>query len=146
MLITPTNDKALIMSVLSAPGICEHICEGDASLDEVPEAQYLAGWADDECVGVVMMCPISSRLFDVHIHCLPEHRKLHAFDFGMSAINWIWQNTNCQKMVAQIPFCNENVLKFALLVGFKVEGINRKSWLKNGVLNDSWYVGLVRGE
>lgn len=131
-----------IEAVLFNPDILDAISEDD-SQPSLPDAIYLGGYTDT-CIGIFMMIPVSRWVCDVHVHVLPEYRKDHAAEFGKGVIQWAWDHTNFHKLTAQIPFCCQNVKRFARSMGFEVEGINRQSWRKNGQFWDSWYLGLVR--
>lgn len=134
----------MIESVLFHPGVLEHISEDDANHRNLPEGLYLGGFVDGVCVGVLIVIPVSRWCADVHVHVLPEHRKQHSEMFGKNVVSWVWDNTTLNKMTAQIPFCCENVKRFAERMGFGVEGVNRQSWRKHGQFWDSWYLGMVR--
>lgn len=144
MIIKPVMDRSLIESVLFHPVIFDSISEDDAPRI-APEGRYVGGFVDDVCIGLVAVDVISRHVADVHIQVIPEYRETHAVDFAESVIRWFWSN-GFSKLVAQIPFCCENVKRFAERVGFEVEGVNRKSWMKHGVKWDSWYLGLVRAD
>lgn len=143
MIVAPTTDRALIESILYHPVIFENIAEDNAP-KELPKSGFLAGFSGETCVGIVIVNPVSKHVAEVHIQVLPEHRTAHAGEFANAAIKWLL-GKGFKKLNAQIPFCCENVKRFAERVGFEVEGINRCSWMKNGVLHDSWYLGL-RGD
>lgn len=144
MIITPVTDSALIESVLFHPVIFESISE-DGAPKMIPNGHYVGGFVDSVCVGLVIVNPVSRHVAEVHIQVLPDHRKLHAISFANAAIEWLWVK-GFSKLNAQIPFCCENVKKFAERVGFEVEGVNRSSWQKGGKLHDSWYLGCIRGD
>lgn len=144
MIVRPVLDCELIESVLFHPVIFDSISE-DGAQQHIPHGHYLGGFVDDVCVGVVLVNFLSKNVADVHIQVLPEHRKAHALDFGLAARDWLF-DAGLTKLLAQIPFCCENVKNFALKIGFEVEGVNRKRWLKNGQLWDSWYLGCLRGD
>ena len=50
------------------------------------------------------------------------------------------------KVIAQVPFLYPNVKDFCLKNGFVVEGINRLSHQKDGVIVDQWLLGITRDE
>lgn len=138
------TDRSEVEAVLFHPVIFDAISE-DGAPQQIPQAHYLGGYVDDVCVGVVLVNFLSRHAADVHIQVLPEHRKQHALTLGLEAKRWLF-DYGMEKLVAQIPFCCENVKNFALKIGFQVEGINRKRWLKKGQFWDSWYLGCLRGE
>lgn len=144
MIIELINDKILVESVVFHPAILETISEDNAT-PVLPDAHYVGGLDDGVLFGILMVSPVSKYVADVHVHVLPDYRKTHALEFGKKSIEFVF-GYGFIKLNAQIPFCCENVKNFAERCGFEVEGINRKSWLKNGVMWDSWYLGLLRAE
>jgi RimJ/RimL family protein N-acetyltransferase len=58
------------------------------------------------------------------------------------SIAWMFENTPCVKIVAGIPAYNHFALRLAKSSGMSLEGVNRKSFLKDGVLHDQIYFGI----
>ena len=130
--------------VLSRPDIFETISEDGVTDVPMPDSvAYLCGYAP-ELVGCFIIRPLNRICMDVHVQVFPEHRKAWAEEFGRAVIEWTWENTSAQKMVAQIPCIYPNVKDFALKMGFNVEGKNKHSWRKNGEVHDQWYLGVVK--
>lgn len=143
-----TFDKAEIFEVLLNPAIMKTISEGDAVLGDVDPHKtcFIACRANDELAAVWLFDKIGARAIEIHAHVLPNHRRISK-DLGAAIMRHIitispW----CEKYVAQIPFCYENVKNFACSFGMQVEGVNRKSYLYNDELIDQWYLGATRQE
>ena len=51
-----------------------------------------------------------------------------------------------KKVIVFIPIINKNVKMFALRIGFKEEGLNRQSYIKNGDIIDQWLMGMTQKE
>lgn len=148
MIVTRCYDVDVIRSIMSHPDIYDRIAE-----DGTPERQdfipdmisfaYLAGVVNAEPIGVFVLHPVNGVTWECHVQVLPEYRKDYAHEFGEKCVEYCWE-LGVSKLVAQIPFLYPNVKDFALRQGFELEGINRKSYLKNGQLYDQWYLGRVR--
>ncbi len=131
--------------VLEHPEIIDTISEDDGELD-MPEKEhiYLCGYDHDHLVGCFIMHKQNKTTIECHVQVIPKYRVKMADEFGDAVIQWMWDHTDAEKCVAQIPFKYPNVKEFALARGFKVEGINRGSYRKNGELFDQWYMGIRR--
>lgn len=148
VLVARCYDCDVVRAILTHPDIYDRIAEDGTPLREdfIPSmigAAYVVGIVGAEPIGIVMYHPINVITWECHVQVLPEYRAEFAKEFAQKAIQWAW-DMGVQKLVAQIPFLYPNVRDFGLNVGFEVEGINRKSYLKNGQLHDQWYMGLVR--
>jgi len=106
---------------------------------------YLLCEENDEAVGVITFTAESSSVVDSHIAFLPN-RSGNAVEFARQSADWIFENTDYIKIVGKTPFCNRHAHIFALRVGFKDEGINRESYVKDGEVYDMWYTGITKGE
>ncbi len=88
-----TVDRTLINSVLLAPGIFEVISDGEAVDVPIDDKHvYLAGYVNDEVIGLVILHPIT--LDDVdglegHFQVLPQYRKAHALAFAQAVLQHI---------------------------------------------------------
>jgi len=130
--------------VLMHPDIFDTIAEDGVKDWKMPDGPiYLCGY-EPELMGCFVLHKQSKATMEVHIQVLPEFRKAYSAEFCDRVVEWAWENTNAQKLVAQIPFLYPNVRDFALARGFKVEGVNSDSYLKDGVLCNQWYLGIRR--
>lgn len=100
---------------------------------------YLGMFTDD-IIGLFIGFPRSDIVLDVHVAMHPEHYSEtdHCYEL---AIKWVEQNTDYKKLTGQTPSFNRLAIKCNERNGFKVEGINRKSFLRNGRLYDQIYFG-----
>lgn len=134
-----------IKEVITHPDIYPRLTADDSPPPEEweprPDRIYLVGW-DEEPFGVTSFAPKSSIVYNAHFQVIPEYRKSHAIDFAKECIRWLWDNTKAKKIVAEIPEFHQNVIHFGHKVGFVVEGINSKSFLKDGKLHNQIYLGL----
>lgn len=148
MIIEETQSIEVIKSVLCEPSIYDRITADNAPLSEnwTPPLDgeiYLAGYANGGLVGIFNLHPINEICWECHVQVLPTMRD-YAHLFGHGVIEWVWTQTEVQKLVAQIPVIYPDVIRFAETKGFEIEGINRQSHLKRGHVWDQVYMGLVR--
>lgn len=97
--------------------------------------------------GLFILKPITNTVVDIHPVFLKGQRSEAVKAMGL-ALNWIFENCHSMlnKVVAQFPANRKEIKLYALKCGFKVEGINRESFLKNGKYLDQVMVGITRGE
>lgn len=102
----------------------------------------------DKCIGVYRVHALNSATLQIHAQILPEYRKEYSKATGRRILSWISENAedNYQKVVAEVPTIYPNVIKFVIANGFKLEGVNRLSYRKDGVLYDQCLMGITRPE
>jgi len=74
----------------------------------------------------------------------PEYRQEHANEFGTKVLEWVWNNTEINKLRALIPEIYPNVKAFSELMGFSEESVITNSYVKNGLLYDKWLMMIKR--
>jgi RimJ/RimL family protein N-acetyltransferase len=146
-----TYDRRLVVSIMLHPEIFETIAEdGQNPNDFVPDVQgeiWLAMWADGEAVGLYHLHRRNAVLIEIHAQVLKAYRKEYSVATGEAALQWILDNLpECQKVIAWVPEIYPNVRSFTESQGFQIEGVNRKSYLKNGKLYDQTLLGITRSE
>lgn len=153
MIAKRTFDYELIEKIISTPEIFDFICEDgfekfDQSLINTEKDCWVSISSDDLCVGVYHLHPHNSVTLEIHAHILSEHRKEHSIASGKAILQWVLDECpdNYQKIIAQVPKLYHNVKVFCEINGFKVEGVNRLSHVKNGTLHDQWLLGITREE
>ena len=139
---------------MTRPDIWETVAEdGQQAKDFEPDLDSDC-WllmSDDEVIGLYNFHAHNSVTVEIHAQVLPDHRKEYSQETGLAALRWIYDyefdgGKVYQKVIAQIPVIYENVKRFTCGFGFKVEGINRKSYLKGGVIVDQYLLGITRDE
>lgn len=95
---------------------------------------------------VFILHPWNSVCYEVHTICHPEGWGGQTARACKAGMEWMFVNTNCQKIVTHVPTFNRAAKALALRAGMKPEGLNSKSFLKNGVLYDQVILGITKGE
>jgi RimJ/RimL family protein N-acetyltransferase len=60
--------------------------------------------------------------YQCHVQVVPERRKQYSAEFGEKVIDWTWNNTDINKLMALIPNKFKNVISFAEKQGFEIAG------------------------
>lgn len=109
--------------------------------------EYWIGLLNDkELVGCARFHQLTSITWEAHAFILPDFRKKYGPLSCLTTLNWMIENTDCQKIVANVPNRFPNVMGFLEKIGFKKEGVNRQSFTKDGKLWDIVNYGLTRTE
>ena len=139
-------DMDLVKQVLTHPEIYPRITEDGAPPREEynppGKAIFVGGFLGDEIIGLMIYHKDTAVVWGCHVQVLPDYRD-YAFDFGKQALDWLKEMTNAKKVTAQIPVLYPDVIRFAEKHGFKNEGTNKQSYLKNGQLTDKVYLGKM---
>lgn len=102
--------------------------------------------SDYSVIGLVRLSNYNNYTLELHPYLLPEHkakcRELikQVFRLFLTTPEFI------NKLIATIPFNRKIVYNLAKRLGFKDEGINRKSILIDLVYLDQWNVGITKEE
>ncbi len=146
------EDAEFILDVLNHPEVNEK--SRDDGLYEINKENielYLGSEfitiliADLDMVDIGFFLFIQHNVVTVELHTcfLPEYRGLKVFEAAQLAKDYLW-GTQYRKIVTQVPVYNKAAIFMALKCGFKKEGINKLSFLKDGILYDQYYFGLCK--
>ena len=145
------DTAAEVEVILKDPEIFARIAEDGVIAEsyEIPMNQYcyMMVMDDDRVIGVWIIHPFNSSTLDIHCNILKEHRR-HGKEAGRLILKWFKDQCpkNYVKLNAEIPMVYPEVYHFTKSFGFKDEGINRLSILKQGELVDQWRLGITRDE
>lgn len=99
---------------------------------------------DPELHGFVIGRSITQTVVETHVAIRPEYWGHEAnVHLGKLACLWLMTLPGVSKLVASIPVPDKEVLRYSQRVGFKREGVNKQSFLRNGELLDQYYVGMT---
>lgn len=99
------------------------------------------------CVFIAIPSSNNSVIYEVHVAVSPEGRGKDAVLAARQSIDEFFHDTpNVHKLIGFTPINLKRVLAFARMVGFKKEGICKKSFLKDGELHDQVISGFSRME
>lgn len=148
-MIERTHDMALVKRLFIHPKVWPHISDDGCDADSFEPVDhdaviYLKLMDGDAVGGVLMMVPQNSVTYDLHTVILPEHRGAFTRKAGQAMLAWMFSHTNARKINTKVPEPNKPALRAALDVGFEIEGVDRKSFLKDGVLHDQVMLGVCK--
>ena len=146
-----TFDAGLVKSILTIPQIWMAITEDDVEpADFEPDMNgelWILLKAEGEPVAIFNLHSHNRTTAEIHAHVIPEHRKQYSKAAGTAALQFIYMNYPViQKINAIIPVIYKNVRYYTEGFGFKLEGIDRLSYTKDGNVINRWTLGITRDE
>lgn len=96
--------------------------------------------------GVFIFHPWNGVTYEVHSCVLPQWRGRNAANAALYAALWIFGNTDARKIVTLVPAYNRRAYALAWRAGMRAEGVNKKSFLKDGKLHDAILMGLQKDD
>jgi len=148
MKIERTHDMELVREILSHPSIWPHIHE-DGTDEPAPDDHEQFHWmlvSDGAPAGVFLLHPRTSRCLEMHTCLLPRIWGAGASEAARLLANYVFQELGALKLVTNVPASNRRALRFAQASGGKIEGVNRASFMRNGVMEDLIMLGLTYEE
>jgi len=88
--------------------------------------------------------PMTTILYQGHMQCRKGLERKPSWVAGREAIDWMFKNTKCKKIMGLTPSYCGSAVNLAIKCGFKIEGILAKSFFKNGKLFDQVITGLAK--
>jgi len=116
-------------------------------IPDVVKDIYLSAIVENLIVGFWKFNQITSVTWEAHSNILKPYRDMHARPAAKAMLTWALENlSNLEKLICIVPEKYSNVRKFAEYFGFKIEGFNRKSFLKDGKLIGQHQMGITKEE
>ena len=139
------DDKEWINKIFHADGVFDYISDDFSEKNDIAGVFLEHGIILNPEPGVVFtLHKVNSITREIHVAATPESRGKRAISAGKKVLKWIFENTDCLKLISFIPTANRHTILYALKNGFIKEGINEKSLMKGGKLIDQVLVGLTR--
>jgi RimJ/RimL family protein N-acetyltransferase len=147
------DDRDFIKDVYDMPGMIKYLTDDNCPDDmkdqidmilNTPVIYALISELNDTKTGLWLFFPWNYTTYELHVAILPEYRGQHSINSGIEAGMWMFGNTCCHKIVTTIPKPNYKAKYLAESVGMQQEGINRKSYMKNGILYDMYLYGICK--
>lgn len=135
--------NAVVASESIADSLCDDLSKGVKVLD-CCSLEWIGVMIDKVCHGVFLLIPQNSTTVEIHTALLPSVWGRLSKQAGKMLLDLIF--LQYQKAVTSVPVNNRAAAWFAGSLGFKHEGVNRQSFLKNGVLLDQNMMGITRKE
>ena len=96
--------------------------------------------------GVVLMENYNLSTIKIHPYLMKEFKAYSRDLIRLILKVFLKSPPFINKLVVEIPTNRKIVYNLAKKIGFVDEGINRKSFLKDGVFLDQWNLGLTKDE
>lgn len=143
-----TFDRELIKRVITHPRVFKHISDDLAPKPEAwspveSEAVWYVTVKDDSgLLGMFIFMPHNSICWEVHTCMLPAAYGPKAVEATHQMTSWIWANTQCRRIITEVPAYNTLAYRLAVNAGMVEFGRNPQAFLRNGVLYDIALLGL----
>lgn len=118
----------------------------DSYVPDVISEHWVTLFDGENCVGMYRLHQVNAITYQIHAFIRPDHRERWAKESGKVILHWCLDNLEFNKLIAEIPAKYQNVYHFTKGQGFKDEGINRQSFLKDGEIWDTYRLGMTREE
>lgn len=147
----PTRDLELVRRVMTHPKIYRHLADdGCPPPDEFrpadhPAILYLTVWQGDELLGLWMLVPHNAVCWEAHTALLPSAWG-RAREAARAMLAWLWAHTGCRRLIGAVPRSNRLAAKLARDAGMREYGVNEKSFLRQGRLEDQIMLGISASE
>lgn len=147
--IERTEDAHLIESLLHHPGILDFVSDdGELTVPLHPLIYYFIptievsqdGSFENRPIGCMAFMPINFIAWNPHLAILPQYRG-RGTEVMQLGIDWMFGNTRCQKIVANVPEYHVAMRRVFEKCGLQKEGYSPKSVMKRGVLHGRILMG-----
>ncbi len=142
-----TNDAEFIKYCITHPAVWRHIHD-DAAKNIDPKLYFppMSGviYIKAGEFGLILGKRLNYINYDVHIALLPNARG-RAVEICRGAMEWFLKASDLPlRLTASIPSNRQYVIKLAEKIGMQYIGVNKKSFLLNGVLYDQIIYGISK--
>lgn len=145
MIIEFTDDTAFVIECLVSPKVWRMGAD-DFFKGLDPKSLSLekgnACWVKTP-YGVFIGLPTNFVTYDCHIALLPGVEG-RAVEVSKAVIDFTFKNTNAKRLNVSVPSFNLAARRLAEHCGFKLIGINEKSFQRDGVLHDQHFYGISK--
>lgn len=151
MIITRTFDREVIRSIMAHPRVYPWISDdGSPHPDDyestIHESLYFLLVEIDKPAAIFLYHPHNMITYEVHTCVLPGYYGKQAEEAAKGTLLWMIMNTSAKKIITHVPFNNIKAARFAERCGLSHEGVNRASFMKNGVIYDQYVLGITEAE
>jgi hypothetical protein len=151
VILERTKDLELIKAFMMQPEIFRVASEDSASAEQEFTAHDREIWMfaikDSVAVGIVHSHLENGTTAWFHPYIMKSHKKDYLILIKVF-LQWFdkYFPIEVQKLNAHVPTYAKQAYKATINAGFKDEGLNRLSFMKNGKLWNRHLVGYIRGE
>lgn len=141
-----TTDTDFIRECITAPHVWR-VGSDDGMISIDPKLLFikLDGkiWVKAGEYGLFVGEARNSVTYEVHTFLFPNARG-KAVEIAKAAMQWLFSNTHCLRITTTVPDYNKLAIRLSLKSGMEFMGINKKSFMKDGVLYDQQLFGISK--
>lgn len=144
-----TFDEEFIYSCYAIKGTWETISDDEQSSVQLffpnmdADNYWLEARDGDVRLGVFLGRRLNHVCYEAHTILLPIARG-RAVEAANAAIQWMFDNTPCMRLVTNVPEYNAAAIRLSECVGMTQFGRNTKSFMKGGKLYDELWFGISK--
>lgn len=146
--IERTFDTDLVRSIMSNAELLKRSGGSDVSIydpENQPDFFYLTPMRDGVVIGVALFYNLNNAFcYQAHVNYLPDYWGTWLVGYTKEALKYMFNNTQCMKVMAFVPDYYPEVLKHTLRAGFTIEGYLRNSTISNGLLDNQSLVSIEK--
>ena len=144
-------EAELIKEFITEPWLWERVSEYGQQPEDfdapITDAMHWIGlFEDDRLFGIGLMHGLNNTTVMIHINIQKDDRFKLSTKGGQLILQYFLNETDFQKINAEVPVIFKEVVKFTQSMGFSIEGLNRKSINKHNGLIDQINLGQTRNE
>lgn len=146
-----TTDLEQVRQVMTHPRIWPWISDDGSPAAEdfrpvnSPAIWYIAAKYRDELLGIFVFTPQNTVCWEVHTCLLPRAWGPMGLAAAKELARWMWAHTSCRRITTHVPADNLLALAFARHAGMETFGVNKRSFLRGGMLIDQTVLGISPG-
>jgi len=157
MKIVLTEDLELVATILQHPDLFDRITDdagssltGASLLAHLKDKEYCTFYLkvtddSDKVQGVFECTELEDGSLELHPNMLASGRKAFGAWACKKVINLLFECTDYTKLIGKVPSLRGDVLAFISSIGFKLEFMVEKEYIKNNVEYDMYYLSLSKG-
>lgn len=153
-MIVELTDLQLIKSIITHGSIWPYVHDDLVENKEdfyisppVKDFIYYLGVKDNkQIVGLFMLNRCNSVTYEIHTCLLKAGRGEAAIQHAKDVVEWIFNNTQCQRLITQVPENNSPAYRLALAAGLTQYGLNENAFKLKNKLQSIKLLGISRGQ
>lgn len=151
MRLERTTDMEIVKRIARDPRIWDQMADDYSGKPEDYEppsdgAIYVLVKFGEMARGMFVLVPKSRIRYEIHTLLLPELSAWRKMDAAAMMREWVWANTQCERLTTEVPVSNTAALGFAIHAGMQQSGREPACFMKNGKLQDVIVLGMNRSK
>jgi RimJ/RimL family protein N-acetyltransferase len=148
--VATPEDMDMVRAIMAHPKVWPWISDDHSPSVESftpsanPVITYLLLDDGEECLGLYMLFPYSATCWEIHTCLLPRGWGSIGLECAKAVLDWLFNNTPCEKLISWVPEDNDYAYKYSINAGLRLEGVNGKSVRRNGKLLDQSLFGITK--